>query len=193
MSIQVVDNFLTEEETKKAYKYAKRSRNWGFQTSNPSWKFGISKPSKTNPISNSFLYLNIPKEETFFYETIFYKIVKIINEELTLQRVYINGQSFGSNGTFHTDGCDKTALIYLSPYDIEWGGFTEFILNENSDYPEIKCVAPFTSSMVIFDGNILHKGYSYSYQHCPIRYSLAYKLERKVEYESDLENVLIYS
>ena len=169
MPIQVFNNFLTEKETQNLYDYAYSSKNWQFQTSS----------GKTNLTSTPFLYLNIAKEETFFHKTIFERIKKLINETVLLHRVYINGQSPGCNGTFHIDGCDKTVLIYLSPYDIEWGGFTEFILNENGDHPEIKCVAPFTSSMVIFDGNISHKAYSFSYQHCPIRYSLAYKLNFK--------------
>ena len=177
MSIQVFNNFLTEEETKKAYMYALKSKNWEFQTSS----------GKKNLTSTPFLCLNILKGETFFHETIFERIKKLINKKVFLHRVYINGQSSGCNGTFHIDGCDKTVLIYLSPYDIEWGGFTEFILNENGDHPEIKCVAPFTSSMVIFDGNISHKAYSFSYQHCPTRYSLTYKLDyKKIKYNPSL-------
>ena len=172
MSIQVFNNFLTEEETKKLYNYAESSEDWAFQCSN-------KLKDSQDLLSTPFLYLNIPKKETFFYESIFSRLKEIINEKVFLQRVYINGQPTGCNGTFHVDGCDKTVLIYFSPYDIEWGGFTEFILNEDSDQPKIKCVAPFTSSMVIFDGNISHKGYSFSYQHCPIRYSLAYKLNYK--------------
>jgi len=172
MSIQVFNNFLTEEETQNLYNYAQYSKNWRFQDSK-------ELKESESLLSSGFLFLEIPESKTFFHKTIFERIKKLINEKVFLHRVYINGQSTGCNGTFHIDGCDKTVLIYLSPYNIEWGGFTEFILNENGDHPEIKCVAPFTSSMVIFDGDIPHKGYSYSYQHCPIRYSLAYKLNYK--------------
>jgi len=134
MSIQVFDNFLTGEETEKAYEYAINSKNWNLQDS--------SKKHSAKVISIPFLYLNISEEETFFYETIFSKIKNIIKEKVTLQEVYINGQSFGSSGTFHYDECDKTALIYLSPYDVEWGGFTEFIVNINGKNPQVKYLAP---------------------------------------------------
>tara|TARA_Y100000004_G_scaffold68295_1_gene76625 strand:+ start:228 stop:767 length:540 start_codon:yes stop_codon:yes gene_type:complete len=178
MSIQVFDNFLTGEETEKAYEYANNSKNWKLQVS--------SKTHSTKTISIPFLYLNVSEKETFFHKTIFSKIKKIVREKVILQKVYINGQSSGSDGTFHHDECDKTALIYLSPYDIEWGGFTEFIVNTNENNsaknPQIKCVAPFRSSMVVFDSDIPHKGYSFSYQHCPIRYSLAYKLKYRFTY-----------
>tara|TARA_Y100001938_G_C7947542_1_gene357530 strand:- start:116 stop:646 length:531 start_codon:yes stop_codon:yes gene_type:complete len=173
MSIEFFTDILTEEENSEALEYAYKSKSWEFQSS-------VSRRNNPKIETIDFYYLSVPKNNDFFYKHIFLKIQKLISKEVSIEKVYFNSQSTGSHGTFHIDVCDITALIYLSPYNIEWGGFTQFLPNihqyELNGYPEIKCIAPFPRSMVIFDSNILHKGYSFAYQHCPIRYSLAYKL-----------------
>ena len=121
----------------------------------------------SNPYNLPFLYYT--PQVTSFYKNLFKKIKKKIGKH-SLGRVYFNGQSYGQDGSFHVDNCDKTVLIYVSPYDWEWGGFTQ--VGE-------EIIAPITGRMIAFDGMTPHKGFSFSRQACPMRISLAYKLNYK--------------
>ena len=76
------------------------------------------------------------------------------------------------HGHFHEDGCDNTVLIYISEYDEEWGGFTQIKTPNNG----CKFIYPIQKRMISFPGNWDHKGFAYSYNFCPMRLSLAYKL-----------------
>ena len=152
--VEVFDNFLNFEEIcylQITQKY------WVMQGS-----------SESNPYDMSFLYYAPPKEDKI-YDDIFNKITNKIGN-YSLERFYFNGQSYGMDGCFHVDNCEKTVLLYVSPYDKEWGGFTQ--VGED-------IIAPITGRMIVFDGMIPHKGFCFSRQACPMRISLAYKLNSK--------------
>ena len=68
-----------------------------------------------------------------------------------------------------------TVLLYCSSYQYGWGGFTEIMTSPT----EPTLIHPLENRLCIFNGRIKHKGYSFSYQHCPMRKSLAYKLNTK--------------
>ena len=120
--------------------------------------------------SKPLIYWTIKSaQESKIYDHIFKKIENNIGKH-SIGRVYFNGQSYGQDGSFHLDRCDKTVLIYVSPYDWEWGGFTQ--VGE-------EIIAPITGRMIAFDGMTPHKGFSFSRQACPMRISLAYKLNYK--------------
>ena len=109
----------------------------------------------------------------FFNSKLFNQIVSFLNiKSCDIERIYFNRQSFSESGSFHIDGCEKTVLIYISQYDEDWGGFTQ-IQTYNNEY---KFVIPYQRKLLYFPGNLLHKGFSFSYENCPDRISLAYKL-----------------
>ena len=151
--VEIFDDFLDSEEI---YYLQQLQHHWVMQGSESS-----------NPYNLPFLYYT--PQVTSFYKNLFKKIKKKIGKH-SLGRVYFNGQSYGQDGSFHVDNCDKTVLIYVSPYDWEWGGFTQ--VGE-------EIIAPITGRMIAFDGMTPHKGFSFSRQTCPMRISLAYKLTSK--------------
>ena len=155
MNVEVFDNFLDSEEI---YYLQEIQKPWVMQDSEPS-----------NPYNLPFLSYTPSKGEPYFYKRLFKKIKKKIGK-YSIGRLYFNGQSYGQDGAFHVDNCDKTVLIYVSPYDWEWGGFTQ--VGE-------EIIAPITGRMIAFDGMTPHKGFSFSRQTCPMRISLAYKLISK--------------
>lgn len=155
--IKIIDNLLEEDDIEKMYGYIEKNK-WKLQASN------------SNSLTH-FLMCDV-SEEKFFNEYLFNKIKTNLNEEYNIERIYFNGQWCGREGDFHPDDTKKTLLIYISDYEFGWGGFTEFFI---SDKEQI-VIHPLKNRAVIFDGNILHKGYSFSYQNCPMRISLAYKL-----------------
>lgn len=148
--MKIIDNFLNSEEINYLQQCPKL---WDKQFSND-----------TNPTCLEFLICY--PEVSDFYKILFAKIKKEIGH-YSCSRVYFNGQSYGMDGSFHVDGCDKTALIYVSPYDKEWGGFTQ--VGE-------EIIAPVTGRLLIFNGMTPHKGFSFSRQTCPMRITLAFKL-----------------
>ena len=154
MTVEIFDNFLNSEEI------------YYLQTANKHWTMQGS--SESNPYNMPFLYY-APSKEDKIYDHIFKKITNKIGE-YSVERFYFNGQSYSMDGCFHVDNCERTVLIYVSPYDWEWGGFTQ--VGED-------IIAPITGRMIVFDGMTPHKGFCFSRQSCPMRISLAYKLNSK--------------
>jgi hypothetical protein len=155
--IEIIDNFFEEGDIEKMYEFILKNK-WTIQASN------------RNSVTD-FLMCNV-SDENFFNTYLFNKIKKKLNINYNIERIYFNGQWCGREGDFHPDDTKKTLLIYISDYQFGWGGFTEFFISEK----EQVIVHPIKNRAVIFDGNILHKGYSFSFQECPMRVSLAYKL-----------------
>jgi hypothetical protein len=157
--IKVFNNFLPKKEICEVLGYVNSINIWGIQTSS----------SERNQYQ--FLIHDVSNNE-YFNKHIFKYVQNIWNENYEIQRIYFNGQWPGRDGDLHEDGCKKTVLIYISEYYPNWGGFTQFVFSDNSEF----IVSPVQNRLVCFSGNILHKGYSFSHQSCPMRVSLAFKL-----------------
>ena len=156
--IKIVDNFLEESDFNQVTSFLKE--NWRLQT------------STLNVKELPFLYSELTGQ-SFFNTYLFYKVVEQLEgNDYILERAYLNGQWNGREGALHDDGCDITALIYMSPYEYGWGGFTE-IMTE----PEPTLVYPIPNRLMIFPGKIKHKAYSFAYQTCPLRVTLAFKID----------------
>ena len=157
--IKIVDNFLDEKDIQKI---TSNRLTWNLQTSNPvKGELSFLMSEKTDdPFFNSYLYDKV--------------VEQLDGDNYRLQRVYFNGQWNGREGTLHRDGCDFTSLIYMTDYEYGWGGFTEIMTK-----PEPTLIYPIPNRLVIFPGNIYHKAYSFAYQNCPLRISLAFKINKK--------------
>ncbi len=157
--IKIINDFLNDEEY------------WKINCDVDEFAWVLQKSKQG---SLQFLMKDVSDNE-YYSEKLFDRLKKELDIDVSLQRVYFNGQFSGRDGTLHTDGCDLTALIYISDYDPNWGGFTQIL---HSTY-EQDIVAPVQGRLLLFPGNTPHKGYSYCYQDCPMRISLAYKLYLK--------------
>mgnify|MGYP001200117986 FL=1 len=160
MDIKIIDNFIKSYDLDEI----------NFQLSQANWKLHSSLPGD----SDSFLMWDVSHIK-YFNKTLYNKIQREIGVDTELERIYFNGQHSGREGELHIDGCDITALIYISEYHPNWGGFTQIIHSIEEQF----IVPPVQNRLLLFDGNMYHKGYSYSYQKCPMRISLAYKLKIK--------------
>ena len=168
MDVKVVDNFLDPIDLKKVSKKVDGKGLNGCQ-----WTIQVSATDLTGH-EQQFLELIVSDEE-FFNTYLFNLIKKHLDGEYEIERIYFNGQWSGREGSFHSDNCDVTVLFYVSPYEYGWGGFTEIMTSVSQ--PTI--IHPLQNRLLIFPGKILHKGYSFSYQKCPMRISLAFKLNTK--------------
>ena len=162
-NIIVYDNFLSDGDLDNIFLFLEEDED--------KWNLN-HKSSNEIKNSNTFGQL-IVSNILFFNDYLFNKIKKYLNiKSCDIQRIYFNGQLPHIHGHFHGDGCDNTVLIYVSEYDQEWGGFTQIKTPEEG----YKFITPIQKRMVMFPGNWIHKGFSYSYDFCPMRLSLAYKL-----------------
>ena len=166
--VDIFDNFLSLSELE--------SINGYIRNGNIPWTIGVSDIRSPD----NYLLSHDVTGHSYFNTEIFNKIQEKIGRcslRQGISAIYFNGQSSGMDGSFHPDNPEecidcKTVLIYLSPYDKEWGGFTQFWKSDEQQ----QIVAPIPGRMVSFNGSIMHKGYAYSRQNCPMRISLAYKL-----------------
>lgn len=156
--ITIYDNFLPLDQFQSLINYVNNINYWAIQKS--------SRRSK-----NQFLIHDVSDNE-YFNVFIFRYIQNILKKEYKIERIYFNGQWPNRNGDIHVDGCEKTALIYVSEYYHNWGGFTQFVFDDNQEL----IISPVQNRLVLFPGMIMHKGYAFCNQECPMRISLAYKL-----------------
>ncbi len=156
--IEIYENFLSFDELREISDYVKKIEHWTIQKS-------------TSEHVNEFLMHDV-SDNNYFNTKIFNKIQKLLNKSYKIERIYFNGQWPNRNGDLHQDGCEKTALIYISEYYPNWGGFTQFVFSSKKEF----IISPIQNRLVIFPGMLIHKGYSFCDQNCPMRISLAYKL-----------------
>ena len=165
MEIKFVKNFLNTNDFEEVVKTVNNGK-WTLQSSDSRDKTHLE-----------FLYQDQSNNQ-FFNTYLFNKVKEHIDGNFELSRIYFNGQWSGRDGNFHSDDCDVTALFYVSPYEYGWGGFTEIM----TDNPLV--IHPLQNSLLIFPGRIAHKGYSFSYQTCPMRISLAFKINYSDDYNT---------
>jgi hypothetical protein len=160
--LNVVDNFLTEEE----YYLVDKVRFI------PGYEYGEHDcyPEK-NPIMNGMSLTLNPDNE--IYILLDSKIRNMFSEvnELTLNRLYVNCFAPSEWSYYHTDrdeGYSITFLYYLnSVWDINDGGETHFYINN-----EITTIPPIPNRLVYFDGTLLHKATPFRDRH---RFTVAIK------------------
>ena len=161
-NILTLPKFLENEDLEKVLSNV-NNQPWSIQASN--------KPENTlNSEIHDFLMLDVSKR-SFFNEYLFQKLQKSLNISCKLQRVYFNLQWPGRDGRLHRDGCDFTALLYVSNWNPEWGGFTQIITPSG----QIRVFPPIPNMLLCFPGDYLHKGYAFT-GNAPKRISLAFKL-----------------
>lgn len=100
------------------------------------------------------------------------------NKKFKIIHAYVNGQTYGLDGTFHQDTPQDNVyslVIYISGITkdniSEIGGYTEFIRDN-----KIERVEPYKGRAVIFNSNIFHRGLAPKVKHI-LRKSVAVILE----------------
>ena len=164
MDVKIVDNFLDPIDFKKVEE----------KCYNPLIEWKVQRSVSINKEHLDFLMSEVSNEE-FYNKYLFDKVKQHLDGEYKLERIYFNGQWSGREGRLHNDQCDRTVLFYVSEYQYGWGGFTEIMTSTT----EPTIIHPLKNRLLIFPGRIMHKGYSFSYQTCPMRISLAFKLHTK--------------
>lgn len=170
--IVVCDNFLDEEEIKKAVDIIEKK----------SWQFGhVSNGGKKPDLIETPFWSTNLNEDEFFSVYLKEVIERHFQRKFKLDRVYANGQTFGQDGTFHTDNDKENTFsfcLYLGRVDKKYteiaGGYIYFKLPGNKF--DI-CYEPLFNRGLLFPSNYLHKSTSYSRYVMNMRICVAWKME----------------
>jgi Rps23 Pro-64 3,4-dihydroxylase Tpa1-like proline 4-hydroxylase len=155
--IQVIDNFLSDEEFNFALRFCM----------NTSYRYGEADNEHTPPTG---MYHAINKTDEIY--KLFETKTKTFVPNHNLYRMYINCFAPSENPYFHTDGNpEEITFLYYSndSWNIDDGGETQFLINNN-----IYGILPIPNRLIYFDASILHKATSFRNKH---RFSIAIKYE----------------
>lgn len=95
-----------------------------------------------------------------------------------IERIYANFNLFGDFQFAHPDGDVWTALFFINAtWNEDWGG--EFLMYEDGPQPIALAIPPKPGRMVLFDGEILHRGGTPSKYCLDARITLAIKFEKQ--------------
>lgn len=152
--------FLTTEELLECNKYLKQ------------WEYMGTTSGGEEEVTLWCIRLNSIK---FFTEYLFNKIKSATGDNLTLDRVYANGQTYGIPGKMHMDSDDpnsRTFLMYTNPvWKQDWGGGTAFSTEDvDMVYPYIP------SNAIYFNGDMWHCGLEPTRYCKELRTTIAFKM-----------------
>ena len=169
--IIVIDDFLSHDElVKVTSRSTYKNEDW---TIHKSWDDSHQHPLKDIDFNTSFLSKKLMDNE-YYTSYLFNKIKKFFNYDYKLVDVYLNGHEPLRDGSFHIDGdADRTVILYITPWEPAWGGFTQFMISEKDHV----IIPPILGRLVNFKSDIIHKAYAFCNQNCPIRITAAFKLK----------------
>lgn len=160
--IEVIDNFLSQEEFNFVLYYSKSAL----------YAYGETDDETRPPLG---LVHNILKSKKI-YKLFENKTQKFV-PNYKLYRMYINCFAPSENPYFHIDCCDEkddnevTFLYYPNEtWDLDDGGETQFFIDER-----IYGIVPIPNRLIYFNANILHRATSFRDRH---RFSIALKYEK---------------
>jgi len=160
-------NVFTELEHQSILKYLER----------PKWRYG--HVSSTIDFKNAppFWSMTLIYDE-FFTKHLLNRICKITGDDLELDTVYANGQTYGQSGQPHQDSLqdnERTFIYYPETFwDIRWNGKTVFMTNEGITY-----TIPNPNTAVYFPGIIKHYAEETARAFGGLRKTIAWKLRLK--------------
>ena len=163
--IVIIDDFLNEQELSKTSRISTYK--------DPYWEIHNSyEKQDVFDFNTPFLSKDLMDNE-YYTSYLFNKIKKFFDVDYKLNSVYLNGHESLRHGSFHTDGdADRTVILYITPWEPAWGGFTQFMRSERDH----TIVPPILGRLVNFRSDILHKAYAYCNSNCPMRITAAFKL-----------------
>jgi hypothetical protein len=169
-NIHIYDGFLEPNELNIIAEKVKMS----------SWNYGHT--SNDTQYTTPFFIINL-ENDAYFSIYLKQKIEEYTKKRLELIRVYINGQVYGQNGSYHQDSQDSddiTFLLYINPIppqEIEIVGGNTSIKLPNESY--VISVEPQYNRLLQFPATYFHKGDAFTRYVKEMRMSIAWKFTEK--------------
>lgn len=109
-------------------------------------------------------------------------IKELVQSSFNLESIALNGQSLGQNGTTHIDSYYntgyRTLMVFINhKWQKEWGGEFQLLENNNNKAKIIKTIEYVPGRIIIFDGNIPHRGLAPTVPYI-VRKSLIFRLKK---------------
>ena len=165
--IIIIDDFLNEKELSHISSLSTYTNDkWIIHGSNPVGS------TMFPDFPTSFLSKDLMDTE-YYTSYLFNKIKKFFNYDYKLVNVYLNSHEPLRSGSFHIDNdADRTVILYITPWEPAWGGFTHFMKSERDHV----IIPPILGRLINFKSKLVHKAYAYCNSNCPIRITAAFKL-----------------
>ena len=183
--LRVVDDLVPMELVDRLWKFAHDEASWAYKG------YG----AKTDPLTawvvdimNYFDELDADQRAQRWQELaasmpylhrIWALVSSVAPGTFALNRVFLNGHTFGLGDGIHDDGgADAfTFLVYITPdWDSAWGGETMFYTEATDDV--VAAVLPKPGRLVWFDGRIPHAGRAPARLCTDLRITLAFQTVR---------------
>jgi hypothetical protein len=167
-NIKIIDDFFSKDEIE----------NINNIMINANWGYG-HKSNNNDPEQSPFWFIELIHDE-YFSVYLKKKIESVFNKTYQLNRVYAVGQTFGQDGSYHTDDIRKdcfTFCLYINT-------LTDKIIDKYDGYLHIKIpnekyiitIEPIMNRGVLFPSVFFHKGCAFNKLHNSIRICIAWKL-----------------
>ena len=160
--IQVVDSFLSDDDLKRI----------NMIIDSKTWTFG-HQSTPTNINISPFWTVDLIKEP-FFTEYLKCKIEEHLHIKTILNMVYLNGQTYGQNGTFHQDDPRENAYTFCLYLNGDENTDGSIIIKIPGDKRMI-AVEPIHNRAIYFPSNYFHKGDAFNRFHPGLRVCVAWK------------------
>ena len=167
--IKIYDDFLNKLEIKFIEEIINNNK----------WEFGHFS-SEPNNYYSIFWYMELINNEVL-YNFIKGKIEENLKKQISIYRLYANGQTFGLNGGYHTDTDEQdnnlfTLCIYINdiPNDIIMyvGGEIQIKIPKKKYSISIE---PLNGRCIMFPSNYTHKGTAFERFFTSLRVCIACK------------------
>ena len=171
--IIVNDNFLNASELEKCHTII-NSKEWHYNH--------YSRAIDMHEIPFWSMFLD---DESFFNTYILNIIEKTFLKKFKINKVYLNGQTFGQNGCFHVDDNGPntyTFCLYLTDISkdlVETAGGYIFFKMPNEKYKT--CYEPIYNRGIFFPSNIPHMASHFTRFIMKMRLCVSWKLEEIIE------------
>jgi hypothetical protein len=185
MRFSLIENFFDKQDYDYIINIIDLCTN---SNDHPGWK--LNGFSNFNARSNGKLFWHLDLNSYDYFTHHIFKIVKdkikiFFDENVSLERVYLNGATFGQQGNLHQDfenDNGRTLLLYCNTeWNVEWAGATVFEMED-----ETKAIHPRPGRAVYFSGNIPHFSQPLSKDFNGLRVTLAYKLYTEPQHQLNL-------
>ena len=160
--IQVIDNFLSQDELRKAKSLVNTHTSWYIQKDSNNENF-------------KGWYRNL-MNDAFFYENVFKKIQKVFKKDFKILDVCANAETFGLDKPYQFDVCDYTFILYINDINDkninDIGGYT-LLKRDNGTM----CIEPFTNRGLLFKSGISYQENTPFKTSNALRVSIKFKLK----------------
>ena len=162
------DDFFSVEDCWKIIDYVNRSQ-WGFNN------LSVNNRGNENDVVTPFWYMDL-NSDTFFTDYLLNIIREKTKQKFSLERVYANGHTYGTQGQPHQDYQKSNAMtfiFYANPdWSLDWSGKTVFLLNKTEFHYEI----PRPNKGIIFPARMFHYAEETTRKFTGLRITVAWKL-----------------